>query len=112
MATNLWDGTTVTAFNTLNVSLNARQAKLYQLGPRALAKLTATTLTGKGGLVLAGSGGIPNWPYLVLASTNFALPLTNWAIVSSNVFDGNGDLFVTNEPAPSTSREFYRLELQ
>jgi hypothetical protein len=49
---------------------------------------------------------------LVLASTNFALPLTNWAIVSSNVFDGNGDLFVTNEPAPSTSRDFYRLELQ
>jgi hypothetical protein len=111
VATNLWDGTVTAVFATMNVSLNAKQAKLFKLGARSPAKLSATVLPGGHGFVLAGSGGFSNGPYTVLASTSVMVPPTNWAVIVSNFFDGNGDFLVTNEAAPNTKAQFYRLEL-
>ena len=61
-------------------------------------------------LVFSGSNGIPFRQYYVLASTNLALPLANWPVVSTNAFDAGGNFNFTSSPnAPQT---FYILRLQ
>ena len=62
-------------------------------------------------LVFSGSNGVINWPYYVLASTNLALPLNQWARVATNVFDGAGGFVFTNSATTGQSRRFYRLQL-
>lgn len=62
-------------------------------------------------LVVAGGGGVGGRGYLVLASTNLALPLSQWPVIESNVFDGAGHFIFSNPPPPGNSPEFFRLEV-
>jgi hypothetical protein len=73
-------------------------------------KFTGITVSGTI-LVLSGTGGSPGSPYYVLASTNLTLPFTNWSLVTSNVFDANGNFLVTNSISPATPQQFYVLQL-
>jgi len=66
---------------------------------------------GESGLVFTGSNGVPNWPYYLLASTNASLPVSNWAIVTSNWFDGSGNFAFTNNPASNGPQRFFILQL-
>ena len=43
---------------------------------------------------------LPGWPYCVLASTNLALPASQWLSVATNSFDANGNFDFTNSVAP------------
>ena len=65
-----------------------------------------------GSLVLAGSGGITNGTYYVLASTNLAAPLTNWTRVLTNQFDAGGNFNSTNALNTNSTQTFYLLQLQ
>lgn len=57
-ATDLWSGTTTTVTGTLNVSLNAKQSKLFRLsGPRPAAWFKADALTG-----LTNNAKVAAWP--------------------------------------------------
>ncbi|HKW30863.1 MAG TPA: hypothetical protein VJT54_16135 [Verrucomicrobiae bacterium] len=58
VATNLWDGTTTTVSGSFNVSLNARQAKLFQLAVPVPANLRWNT-SGTSGVWDTGSTA--NW---------------------------------------------------
>ena len=49
-----------------------------------------------GKLVLSGINGPDDGTYYLLTSTNVALALTNWAVLSTNTFDDSGDFSVTN----------------
>ncbi len=40
------------------------------------------------------------------------LPLSNWTVVYSNVFDTNGNFIFTNPTDTSAPRRFYLLRLQ
>jgi len=62
--------------------------------------------------IFSGSNGVPNWPYSVLASTNVALPLTNWTPVLSNTFDPGGNFNFTNPANAAMPQTFYLLKLQ
>jgi len=62
--------------------------------------------------ILRGSNGWPGQTFLVLISTNLALPLTNWTPVSTNPFDPFGNFNFTNPINQSQSNLFYRLQLQ
>jgi hypothetical protein len=62
-------------------------------------------------LVVSGTNGVSNWPYMVLASTNLALPPAQWSRVATNACDGAGDFVFTNSANPGLSRRFYRLQL-
>ena len=112
-ATNLWDGTVTMVSNSFNVSLNARQAKLFRLG---LANATPSpefvtvNLAGVNSLVCNGSNGAPGWTYRVLVSTNLALPKSQWLSISTNAFDANGNFDFTDSVAPNTPQQFYLLE--
>jgi poly(beta-D-mannuronate) lyase len=69
-------------------------------------------ITASGGnFIFSGTNGVSNWPYVVLTSTNIALPLANWTAVSTNAFDGNGNFTFTNQMDPNAVQTFYRLRL-
>jgi len=61
-------------------------------------------------LTFSGNGGPTNVAYYVLAATNVALPLTNWARIATNQFDGNGHFSFTNVLNTNAPQSFYLLE--
>jgi len=63
-------------------------------------------------LVFSGSNGVPNWNFYLLETTNLPLPLSQWKIIGTNTFDGNGNFVVTNSAASSAPENFYLLKLQ
>jgi autotransporter-associated beta strand protein len=79
--------------------------------PTPPPKIATTGLSGNS-IILAGTNGVPNWTYYVLASTNAALPLSQWPIVATNTFDVVGNLTATNPIVPSAPQSFYVLKLQ
>jgi hypothetical protein len=65
-----------------------------------------------GNVVVSGTGGTPGWQYYVLASTNVALPLTQWTRVVTNAFDTAGNFSFTNAVETGISAKFCLLHLQ
>lgn len=61
--------------------------------------------------VASGSGGVTNGTYYVLSSTNVSLPHSNWIVLATNAFDGNGHFAFTNAMLPSLSQCFYTIRL-
>ena len=62
-------------------------------------------------LILNGYYGKPGSNYVLLASPDISLPLTNWGRVLTNQFDASGNFRVTNPITPAPSQRFYRLLL-
>jgi hypothetical protein len=64
-----------------------------------------------GGLVFNGSGGIAGGTYYVITSTNLALPLNHWTIVTTNQFDSDGSFSFTNSPDAGAAGRYFSLLL-
>jgi hypothetical protein len=64
-----------------------------------------------GQLSLSGSGGPPRANYYVLASTNAALPLNQWANIATNSFDNSGNFQWSTSLDPTAPQCFYVLRL-
>jgi autotransporter-associated beta strand protein len=62
-------------------------------------------------LVFSGTNGVTNGIYYVLASTNLSLPTTNWPVLATNTFDGNGNFSFTNAPGSTAPQTFYLLKV-
>jgi hypothetical protein len=62
-------------------------------------------------LIFNGLGGSPGSNYVVLASTNLALPLANWSALTTNTFDGSGQFHYTNHVSPAKPRQFFIFKL-
>lgn len=64
-------------------------------------------------LTIRGTNGIPNWQFVVLASTNLMLPLAQWVPVLTNAVavDGalNASMAFTNTLAPNAAQQFFVL---
>jgi len=111
--TNLWDATTSFATNTMSVSLNAKQAKLFRLGLKSRPPrpgFSMTTPANGNQIVFNGSNGIPGWTCYLAASTNAALPSTQWQVIATNTFDASGAICFTNA-AGTVPWQFYLLKL-
>jgi hypothetical protein len=66
-------------------------------------------------IVLSGTNGAANGTYYVLASTNPALPLSEWSQVATNVLLTNGGFFITLSNAVngvSSPAQFFILRTQ
>ena len=61
-------------------------------------------------MVMLGTNGTPGATFYVLSSTNVALPLAQWARVSTNMFDGGGNFNITNAVNPTTRQRFFMLD--
>ena len=62
-------------------------------------------------LIFNGTGGSPGSNYVVLASTNLTIPLTNWLALTTNTFDGSGQFHYTNNVNPAKPQQFYIFKL-
>jgi hypothetical protein len=60
-------------------------------------------------LILTATNGAPAASCFILDSTNPALPLPQWSVLSSNVFNSSGDFSVTNAIAPAMPPTYYEL---
>jgi len=111
-ATNLWDGTTTTVSNSFDVSLYAKQAKLFRLALTSVPspEFVAVTPAGANNLIFTGTNGVPGWTYRVLVSTNLAVPVSQWLTIATNTFDANANFDFTDSIAPSSLQQFYLLE--
>jgi hypothetical protein len=72
--------------------------------------IVTATISGTN-LVLSGTNGPSEGAYSLLASTNLALPLTNWSLVGTGQFDAAGNFVHTNSLAPGTPQQFFRLQV-
>jgi len=61
-------------------------------------------------VVIKGSGGVTNGTYFLLATTNLALPLNQWAYLTTNSFDSNAAFSLTNGSG-GNARYFYLIQL-
>ncbi|HXI72395.1 MAG TPA: hypothetical protein VNN22_18735, partial [Verrucomicrobiae bacterium] len=63
-----------------------------------------------GNLSLSGTGGSAGATYYVVGSTNLAVPLALWPILSTNVFDGSGN-FSNSVPVDVTRQaQFFGIK--
>ncbi len=77
--------------------------------PPASPRLDGINLSN-GNLFITGTNGPAGSNCFLLASTNLALPLSNWARVATNPFNGGGNLVFTSSPS-GISRRFFSLQL-
>jgi hypothetical protein len=74
--------------------------------------LTPTLGTPKvsgGNLILTGAGGTPNSGYTWLTTTNLTIPVANWTVSATGVFDGSGAFSNAIPINVSTPAAFFRL---
>jgi hypothetical protein len=64
-----------------------------------------------GNIVISGTSA-DSGNYVVLTSTNVALPLPQWTPLVTNAFDGGGNFSFTNAITPGAPQLFYLLKLQ
>ena len=96
-----------------NAGGNSGYSNVASATPALPAPLTITQFTVAGGnFSLAGSGGIANSNYYVLASTTLTLPSAQWTRVATNQFDAGGNFAITNAINSNWPQTFYRLRLQ
>jgi hypothetical protein len=96
-----------------NVELVALDVMGYQLLPPPQPGIVSINLSGTN-LVLTGTNGLSTGIYHLLASTNLALPFSQWSSVATNTLTANGDftMIATNAVKPQSARQFYVLQLQ
>ncbi|HEX5218031.1 MAG TPA: autotransporter-associated beta strand repeat-containing protein [Verrucomicrobiae bacterium] len=76
--------------------------------PPVISEVSATS----GSFSMSGEGGTPHWNYSVLTSTNLALPLAQWSVVTSGQFDASGNFTFNGLIDPADARRFYVLRAQ
>jgi hypothetical protein len=62
-------------------------------------------------VIINGSGGLAGATYRILTATNIALPLTQWAPIVTNQFNGSGGLSYTNLIQPNLRAQYFRVLL-
>ena len=78
----------------------------------AAPNIGGISLAGLTNLLVTGTGGPTNglYYYWVRSATNLTLPLTNWSVVATNVFNADGSFSNWLPVTPATSQMFFRLE--
>ncbi len=97
-----------------NPDFPAPQAGLQQILPLLLSlpspQIGGTGMNGNN-FYFTGTNGSPGWTYYVLASTNLSFPLADWAVLSTNSFDGKGHFSFTSAIDPTVPLKFYAVSL-
>jgi fibronectin-binding autotransporter adhesin len=78
---------------------------------RPLPHIASIMKSGASVVVVNGTNGPPNATYFVLASTNVALPLSNWSPILTNQFDGSGNFSFSNVINPALPQRYFMLQV-
>jgi autotransporter-associated beta strand protein len=93
---------------TNNLALDG-SIKVLSVTPVLPPHITNISLSGTN-IIISGTNGLTGAPYFVLSSTNLALPLAHWTVLSSNIFQ-SANFSITNPVDPSAPRDFYLLHI-
>ncbi|MFN3407978.1 MAG: beta strand repeat-containing protein [Limisphaerales bacterium] len=89
--------------NTLAVDGILRLAAVPGGVPPTISQITV----GGGNVILSGTNNAgPGGTYQLLTSTNVALPLASWTVLTNGTFDGSGNFALTNAISPEPKRFF------
>jgi hypothetical protein len=77
--------------------------------PAKPAKFVELTLVG-GNLTLSGTNGAASGTYHLLTTTNLAVAVTNWTVLTNGSFDGSGNFSVTVPVNDGDHQQFYSIE--
>jgi autotransporter-associated beta strand protein len=69
----------------------------------------SSVMQSLGNLVFSGTNGAPNGTFYVLSSTNLALPISKWTLVSTNTYTASGSFAVTNPIVANGQPGFFVL---
>jgi autotransporter-associated beta strand protein len=78
--------------------------------PPQQPEVTNAFLSGTN-FVISGVCGTTNGTFYVLASSNVALPVTNWTAIATGQFGGDGQFLITNTVIPELPEQFFILQL-
>jgi hypothetical protein len=92
--------------------LNALRASYYYYGDTSAPFITSSTLANGNEMIVTGASSSLNRPYYVLATTNLALPQTDWIIIATNQCDAYGYFTFTNQINTNLSLEVYSISAQ
>jgi fibronectin-binding autotransporter adhesin len=92
-------------WNTDNLYVNGSISAVRTNGVFNLPVISGTNL------VLSGTSGTPNGTYNVLSTTNLALPVASWTVLSTgNAFDNSGNFSFTNPIDPNATQEYFLIQ--
>jgi hypothetical protein len=80
------------------------------LPPVTNPRITGVSQSGPS-LVFSGTNGLPGSTYVVLSSTNIALPLSNWMRSATNTFGADGSFSYSANLDQSMPQQYYLLTL-
>ena len=103
-------GTAIGAGATGTISVSGGNVNLVIVTPIPPSPTITSVMVSGTTLTITATNGAPNGPYVVLQSTNVALPRSQWTPVMSSSFDANGNINLsTNIVNPGVPVEFYIL---
>jgi hypothetical protein len=81
--------------------------------PTTNATISEVTLAGTNLVIHGMNNNVPNtsFHYVVLSSTNLALPLSNWTPLVTNSFNLDGTFDYTNAVVPSIPQQFLNVKV-
>ncbi len=98
---------------SLPAGLGWNTSAINTSGTLSVVALSSPTIASakvlNGRLVVSGTGGLANWPYYILTTTNLASQ--QWMSLATNQFDASGNFAFTNTINPSWPQSYYRLQL-
>jgi hypothetical protein len=91
-------------------TLSADKFTLEKIGDLPAPLIGGIGLTD-GAVIIGGTNGVPGSISYLLATTNLALPLSDWMRLATNLVGPTGGFSITTamNPAPE---QFYRLQLE
>jgi cellulose 1,4-beta-cellobiosidase len=96
----------VTATNGTGQSAFSSQAGATVPSPAFVAIMLSRT-----NFIVTGTNGTSGLNYLVLMSSNLALPSSNWTVMATNTFGPGGGFNFTNPMNSDGPQQFYQLKL-
>jgi hypothetical protein len=91
--------------------LSADKFTLIRLAapPPSSPQINDVSLSGND-LIIRGTNGLSGGVYYLLSTTNLNLPVTNWDVVRTNIFDASGGFNLTNAIDTNSPLQFYLLQ--
>ncbi len=94
----------------INWQSNYGSTNFFLVAGSGTPRFAAFNLAGNN-LIFNGTGGTAGSNYIILASTNLALPLGSWSALTTNTFDGGGQFQYTNPVSAAKPRQFFIFKL-
>jgi autotransporter-associated beta strand protein len=95
------------AWNTNNLSVDGTISVVSTASPSP--QITGPAVVDGTNFVLSVTGGVSNGQFRVLTHTNVTEPVTNWTVLSTNLYEDTGSLTVTNAVDVTEAARYFRI---